>query len=388
MSITRQGSGKRKKTWRIVVDKGRDDSGKRQRHTETVEGNKKDAERRLREILTSLEQGLYVEPSKVSTGDYLQQWAETYAALRPSPRTSESYQSQLRLHVIPAIGHIPLLKLRAADLEHYYVQALKNGRKDGNGGLSARTVKYHHVIVSEALQHAVDNNVIARNPAKQAKPPKPQRVKIATLSREESLRFLDAASHSEYYSLFVLAFGSGARLGELMALIWRNVLFEQGIIVIDATLHREGSSWERRPTKNDRVRHVDLPAPVVGFMQRYKQTTESQLTAIGAALAPDDFVFTTSTGKPLNRHNVTRALGRVLEMAALQHIRFHDLRHSHASLLLENGESHKTIQERLGHASAAFTLDVYGHLGKTTQQDAAHRFGLLYGNTLQSGDEK
>lgn len=386
-SIEQRGTGQRKKTWRITVDVGRDSEGKRKRHIETVEGNKRDAERRLREIITSLDQGLYVAPSKTTTGEYLMQWAETYAALRPSPRTAESYRAQLSGHIIPAIGHIALLSLQPEDLERYYVQALKQGRKDGKGGLSARTVLYHHRIISEALQHAVIKNKLARNPAKLAQPPKPNRVKITTLTRDDALRFLEAARQSEYFPLFAVALGSGARLGELLALTWRNVDLEQGIIVIDATLYREGATWARKPTKSDRVRHVDLPPQVVGFLGEYRRDTAAVLGQIGAELTPDDFVFTSSTGKPLNRHNVTRALGRVLGIAGLSHIRFHDLRHTHASLLLQNGESPKTVQERLGHASAAFTLDVYGHIQPGMQKEAARRFGAVYGNALREANQ-
>jgi len=386
-SIEEQGTGKRKKSWRITVDLGRDENGTRRRHRETFVGTKKDAERRMREILTEVETGRYVPPSRMTTGQYLEQWSENYAVLHTSPRTADSYQSELRRHIIPALGTVPLIELRPHHIEQYYVDALKHGRKDGSGGLSARTVLFHHRIISEALEHAVKKGELARNSAKVVDPPKPKRAKVSTLTRDDSIRFLEAAQVSQYFHLFALALGTGARLGELLALIWRNVDLERGAITVEATLYREGSEWYRKQPKSGRSRYVPLPPSFVPYMQDYRKTIEGEHASVGAFVSPDDFVFHTAQGKPLDRHSVSRGFQRVLNRAKLPHIRFHDLRHTHASLMLQDGRSPKVVQERLGHTSAAFTLDTYGHVMPGIQEDAAARFGALFEDALPEGDE-
>lgn len=386
-SIEPQGTGQRKKSYRITVDLGRDDTGKRRRHRETFEGTKKDAERRLREILTQVETGLYVPPSRMTTGQYLRQWSETYAALHTSPRTAASYQAELDRHIIPGIGQVPLTELRPHHLEQYYVQAVKSGRKDGTGGLAPRTVLFHHRIISEALEHAVRQGELVRNCAKLVDPPKPKRVKVQTLTKDDAIRFLEAARDSQYFYLFAVALGTGARLGELLALTWHNVDMERGCVTIDATLYREGQDCYRKQPKSGRTRNVPLPPAFMPYLQDYRTTIENELAQLGVPLAPDGYVFHTAEGKPLDRHSVSRGLSRVLTIAGLPHIRFHDLRHTHASLMLQDGRNPKVVQERLGHASAAFTLDTYGHVMPGIQEDAAARFGALFGNALPGGPE-
>ncbi|MBN1458902.1 MAG: tyrosine-type recombinase/integrase [Armatimonadetes bacterium] len=379
---------KRKTSWRLTIDLGRDENGRRRRHRETVEGTKKDAERRLREIITSLEQGLYVAPSRMTTGQYLRQWAENYAALHTSPRTAASYQAELERHIIPGIGQVPLSELRPHHIQSYYVQAVKSGRTDGTGGLSPRTVLYHHRIISEALEHAVRQGNLVRNCAKLVDPPSVQRTKFQTLTRGDAIGFLEAARGSQYFYLFALALGSGARLGELLALTWRNVDMERGCITIDATLYREGQEYYRKPPKSGRSRNVPLPPAFMPYLRDYKTTIENEQASLGLSVSLDDFAFATAQGKPLDRHSVSRGLSRVLTIAGLPHMRFHDLRHTHASLMLQDGRSPKVVQERLGHASAGFTLDTYGHVMPGIQEDAAARFGAMFGNALPEGPEK
>ena len=386
-SIEPQGTGERKKSYRLTVDLGRDETGKRRRHRETFVGSKKDAERRMREILTEVETGMYLPPSHMTTGQYLERWSENYAALHTSPRTASSYQAELRRHIIPGIGDIPLTELRPHHIEQYYVQAVKSGRKDGTGGLAPKTVLYHHRIISEALEHAVRQGELVRNCAKLVDPPRPKRAKVNTLTRDDSIRFLEAARESQYFYLFAIALGTGARLGELLALIWRNVDMERGNITIDATLYREGSEWYRKQPKSGRSRNVPLPPSFMPYLRDYRTTIESERASIGLALSQDDFVFHTAQGKPLDRHSVSRGFARVLNLSGLPHIRFHDLRHTHASLMLQDGNSAKVVSERLGHASAAFTLDTYGHVMPGIQEDAAARFGALFGNALPEGKE-
>lgn len=370
-----------KRSWRITVDLGTDAQGKRLRHRETVHGFKRDAERRLREVIRSVEVTHdYVPPSSTTVGQYLEQWVCNYALTHTAPRTAESYRAELRRHIIPALGTIPLTRLSPQDLETYYAAALTTGRKDGRGGLSARTVLYHHRILSEALEHAVRTNQMARNPAKLADPPHPRRPEVSTLAAEDVPKFLDAASESAHFPLYVTALYTGMRMGELLGLRWRNVDLEGGRIIVVEALQRDGARWSLAEPKSARGRRqVVLPRRLVDCLSEHKAGLEAERAALRTTLGTDDFVFCTVNGAPLDRHTVSRGFSRILEKAELPHIRFHDLRHTHASLLLRAGTNPKVVSERLGHATVAFTLDTYSHVMPTLQEEAAARFDKLLG---------
>lgn len=372
------------KAWRITVDLGTDVTGKRLRHRETIHGFKRDAEKRLREVIRSIEvTGEYVAPSRTTVGEYLTQWATNYAITNTAPRTAESYRAELRRHIIPALGTIPLIQLRPQDIETYYSDALTSGRKDGAGGLAPRTVLYHHRILSEALDHAVRTNVLPRNPAKVASPPRPRRPEVATLAAEDVPRFLAAATESAHFALYMTALYTGARLSELLGLRWRNVDLDQGRIMVVDVLSRNGKKWRLTEPKSARSRRqIVLPQTLVACLSRHKADLEEERRQLGTELSPDGFVFCTVNGDPLDRHTVSRGCTRVLEKAGLAHIRFHDLRHTHASLLLRAGTNPKVVSERLGHSTVAFTLDTYSHVVPTLQEEAAARFDRLLGGGL------
>lgn len=377
-SIEPRGEG----SWRITVEVGPAENGKRTRHRETVKGNKRDAERRLREILSAAETGVYVAPSRKTTGQFLEEWVSSYAVLHTSPRTAQSYEAEFRRHVVPALGKVPLADLRPHHIQAYYVEALKCGRKDGTGGLSPRTVAYHHRILSEALEQAVRQNLLVRNPAKMVDPPRPKRADIGMLASEDTRRFLHAAAESEYFGLLVAALYTGARLGELLALQWRNVDLDKGTMTITHTLYRTGSEWHLKEPKSARSRRqIVMPTSLTNHLVEHKKTVEAERATMGGKLTAEDFVFGQWSGKPRDERSVNRGFARVLRNAGLQHIRFHDLRHTHASLLLKAGVHPKVVSERLGHGSVSFTLDVYSHVMPGLQESAAAKLEALIGGT-------
>ena len=378
-SIEARGTG----SWRITVEVGAPaEDGKRTRHRETVKGNKRDAERRLREILSAAETGVYVAPSRITTGQFLEEWVSTYALLHTSPRTAQSYAAEFRRHVVPALGKIPLADLRPHHIQAYYVEELRTGRSDGTGGLSPRSVAYHHRILSEALEHAVRQNLLVRNPAKVVDPPRPKRAEVGMLAAEDTRRFLQSAAESEYFPLLLAALYTGARLGELLALQWRNVDLGNGTMTITHTLYRTGSEWHLREPKSAKSRRqIAMPASLTVHLAEHKKTMEAERATTGSELTAEDFVFAQWNGNPRDERSVNRGFARVLAKAGLPHIRFHDLRHTHASLLLKAGVNPKVVSERLGHASVSFTLDVYSHVMPGLQESAAAKLEALIGGT-------
>ena len=370
----RSGKGK-ESSWRITVSLGNDKDGKYARHRETVKGTKGDAKRRMREIESEVDKATYVPPSKVSVGEYLQRWIEAYAVLHTSKRTAESYQDELHRHVIPALGSIELTSLRPHHIEEYYVKALTSGRMDGNGGLSPRTVLYHHRILSEALEHAVRQGALSKNPAKLVRPPRPEQAERSVLRRPEIRRFLEAAVTSEYYELFVVAIHTGARIGELLALQWKYVDLSACIINVEYTLERSKDGWQLKPPKSRRGRRpISLQPLVVTTLRNHRINQERIRKELGLTLTDTDFVFGQVRGNPRDRHAVGRGLARVLKNAGLQHVSFHELRHTHATHLLQSGTNVLLVTKRLGHATPGFTLQNYGHVMPGAEEDAVLRY--------------
>jgi len=228
-----------KGSWEITIDIGRDpQTGRRLRHFESAKGTKKDAQRRLYELLYSLEQGAYVKPKRITLAEWLERWLSSYVLTNCSPRTVDSYRSEVHAHIIPSLGAIPLTQLRLEHIQSYYAHALAQGRMVGQGGLSARTVLYHHRILSEALSHAVKASLLIRNVADIADPPRPKRKNMATLSASDIPVFLQATRETPYYVLFCTALFTGMRLGELFGLRWSDMDLDMASIAVAQALYK------------------------------------------------------------------------------------------------------------------------------------------------------
>jgi len=365
-----------KGSWTIWVDLGRDpETGKRKQQTLTVRGAKREAERELRELLHSLEVGNYIKPSRTTLGQWLEQWCQSYVAMHCSVRTAESYQSEVRRHLIPALGAIPLSQLHPQHLQNYYSQALTNGRADGRGGLSRRTVQYHHRILSEALSHAVKMGLLGRNVAEAVDPPRVERTSWETLAPEDVSKFLEAAERTPYYELFNTALYTGMRLGELLGLRWCDVdLDTASLSVVQALYKRSGVCKMIEPKSSHSRRRIALSPSLALLLRQYKVDQQALRIYLGEPLADSALVFSHPDGKPLDPGVVSHTFAKVLKKAGLPHIRFHDLRHTHATLLLKAGVHAKIVSERLGHANISITLDTYSHVLPGLQERAAEQF--------------
>jgi len=367
-----------KDSWTIVIDMGRDlATGKRCQKWHTVKGTKRDAQRALREILTSLDRGIYVEPTNITLGEWLGKWLNNYVSLHTTPRTQESYRYITTRHLIPALGTIPLARLAPQHLQDYYAKELSQGRCDGTGGLSARSVLYHHRILSEALSHAMRMGLIARNVATVVDPPKPRRITMNTLSQADISKFLEAAKDDPtFYVLFCTLLYTGLRRGELLALRWRNCDLDLSELHVVETAYKlsNGDYIIKEPKTIHSRRRVSLPPSLSLLLRQYRADQEVFSKALGRQITDDDFVFSKYDGSPLNPNHVTRTFGRIISESGLPHLRLHDLRHTHATLMLKAGIHPKIVSERLGHANINITLDTYSHVLPGLQEAAAQRF--------------
>ena len=370
-----------KGSWTIVYDLPMDDvTGKRRQKSQRVKGTKRDAERSLREVLLSLEQGSYVKPNKITLGELLRQWLREYASMNTTDRTQESYTSIVERHLVPALGKISLINLQAQNIQDYYANKLSEGRADGKGGLSARSVVYHHRILSKALDYAVKMGLVVRNVAKVVKPPRVARVTMQTLSQEEVSRFLDVARETDYYVYFATLLYTGLRRGELLALRWRNLDLGSGKLSVVETAYKLGNGEYRikEPKTSQSRRTVILPSSLIELFKVYRFDQELLRIQLGISLNADDFVFIRPDGSPINPSAVTLAFRRIIKRAGLRDIRIHDLRHTHATLMLKAGIHPKVVSERLGHANIGITLDIYSHVLPGLQEAAAEKFDRIF----------
>lgn len=370
-----------KGSWTIVYDLGVDSlTGKRRQRSQSVKGTKRDADRTMREVLISLERGSYIKPNKITLGELLRQWLRDYASMNTTDRTQESYTEIIERHLILGLGRIWLTDLQAQQIQSYYASKLSSGRVDGKGGLSARSVVYHHRILSKALDYAVKMGLVVRNVAKVVEPPRVARVTMNTLSLEEVTTFLDAARETDYYVYFSTLIYTGLRRGELLALRWRNLDLVTGTLTVVETAYKlgDGRYIIKEPKTSHSRRNVLLPKSLVELFKVYRADQELLRIQLGVSLNADDFVFIRHDGSPVNPSAVSLALTRIIKKAGLKDIRIHDLRHTHATLMLMAGVHPKVVSERLGHASIGITLDIYSHVLPGLQEAAAEKFDRIF----------
>ena len=377
-----------KGSWTIVYDLPVDTvTGRRRQKSETVKGTKRDAERILREVLLSIEKGTYVKPNKIKLGDWLDQWCESFVVMNTTRRTYVSYRSIIDRHLKQGLGSIALARLEAQQIQAYYTEKLARGRFDGKGGLSNRSVLYHHRILSKALDQAVKMGLVVRNVAKLIAPPRVARVKINVLDADEALRFLDIASKTMYYPLFAVLIYTGLRRGEAIALRWKNIdLIRLELHVVESAHRIRKEFIIKEPKSLHGKRAVSLSPSLAALLLEYREDQELMRKQMGNPLTEEDFVFSWPDGRPLDPDVVTKAFQRIAGQAGLKNIRLHDLRHTHATLMLKAGVHPKIVSERLGHANIGITLDTYSHVLPGLQEAAAERFDRIFeeGNNEKS----
>ena len=368
--IKRKGSN----NYTIVLQLGLDPStGRRKQQWITAGPSKREAEKQMAELIHQMDTGVFIKPNKNAFSKYLEEWLKDYVWPNLSPRTAEGYESIVRCHLIPALGSIPLVQLKPEHLQRYYSEKLSTGRHDGNGGLSRTTVSHHHTCLHRALKMALRWGRISRNPADAVIPPRPQRSEMHTMTEDEINIFLEAAKKTPYYVLFYLALFTGMRRSELLALRWCDVDLLLCQAHITRSLHylKTGEIVFRAPKTTRARRMVSLPPSSACLLQEHKDKREAQL---GMTLKEDDLIFSDRESKPLLPDTISHAWAKLVKRAGLEHIRLHDARHTHASLLLKQSVHPKIVQERLGHATISTTLDLYSHVSPGLQEAAAIGF--------------
>jgi len=369
-------------SWEVRYNLGTDPAtGKRRVATITVRGKRRDAEKELRRLLRTLDTGEHVDPTRITVREWLVAWL---GAVRGeiSPKSHERYSEIVENFLVPALGNLPVVKLAPSHIQQAYNAWVKGGRRDGkDGGLSASTRRYIHTILKSALGRAVEQQVLVRNPADAFKRrlPKIERKEIVTLTAEESRHLLESLKDTRTYWPVMLALATGMRRGEILALRWKNVDLDRGVLRVVQSLEQTKNELRFKDTKTSRSRAITLPTFAIEELRRLKRDQAQELLALGVRQTGETLACCRADGEALQPRSVTHLFtllrGRVKDVPP---VRFHDLRHSHATQLLAGGVHPKIAQERLGHSTITTTMDLYSHVTDNMQADAAQRLDAAF----------
>ncbi|MHB1418883.1 MAG: tyrosine-type recombinase/integrase [Bacillota bacterium] len=427
--------------FRIVVEAGiNPETGNRKRIVRQIQGKKEDADNLLTQILTELNQGTYIEPSKITFGEWLDRWLYDYKKASLRQTTWESYEIMIRCHIKPALGMLPIQTLQSAQLQSFYNSKLKTH--------STKTVSYIHMVIKQALNKArqLKPPIINFNAAEGTDPPRIKRTEVTPLSEEQVVKFLNAAKEDRLYMAYLLLISTGLRRGELLGLRWDNIDQAKSTLTVIQSLTRtnEGSFFTETKTKAGR-RTVPIPSSTLKEL-KYHKVGQAEQKLAAASYNDNNLVFCENDGSPLepdffskhfhvllrkalipqtrekliklrkdnkmNKEAVAKVLGitrktygnieagtknptKELEdrIATLFGVnvkdifteqnnqnRLHDLRHTYATMLLKAGEHPKVVQELLGHSQISMTLDTYSHLVPGLKEAAVAKLDAMFLN--------
>ncbi|MGM0561046.1 MAG: site-specific integrase [Pseudomonadota bacterium] len=378
-TITRRG----KSSWRLKYELPRDPvTGKRRSAYVTVKGKRADAERELRRRLYALDKGVHVDPSKLTLGEYMQDWLRDVAPKTVAPKALERYRGLHRNQIEPHLGTAVLQKLRPADIDSW-IQEL------GKTELSIRSIRAAHGVLNAALEHAAAVELVERNVARIIKPPKAPKAKIVTLTSDDTADTLHKLEdHPSLYPIVALALGTGARRGEIAGLRWDDLNLDANAartVRIERAIEETKEGLRvKTPKTAAGVRTVSLPDFCVEALREHRRKCLEVRMALGLGQLPaGGWVFGDHEGNMCRPYSITDRWRDAVKHRGLPNVTFHSLRHTHASALIAAGLDVVSISRRLGHASPALTLSVYSHLFVNDDQNAADAIQAALG--CQSG---
>ncbi len=363
-----------RRSWAIVLDTGRDASGKRRQRWHTVQGTRRDAERELARLVHSINTGEYVEPNKLTVAEYLARWLADYAKPNTSTRTYERYAEIVRANINPVLGHHKLTALQPLHIQDFYSYALTSGRRRGTGGLSAQTVLHIHRLLHGALRQAVRWQLLVRNPVEAVEPPRAKRHEMRVLTEVETAQFVNAAEGALVYVPVLLGVTTGMRRGEIVALTWANVDLKADTLTVTRSIEQSKTGIAVKTTKTKKGRRtIPLPSLAVTALRKHKAEQGREKLRLGPAYQDEGLVCAGPDGTVWKPDSLSAAFQRFVRNHKLTRIRFHDLRHTHATQLLLQGVHPKVVAERLGHSTIVVTLDTYSHVVPGLQEEAARQ---------------
>lgn len=361
-------------SWYFVAELGTDPlTGKRKRKKQRGFKTKRDAEKALALIEADVYKGTYFEPSSIAYKEHLLDW---YKSKKNSIniQTAGTYDSIIHHRILPSLGHESLSSLTPIHLQNYVNEL-------NDEGLASATIKKIYNIIKSSLDYAVNMELLPSNPIKKIQLPKDKKTEMTVWEVAEMKIFLKVAKKDRFYIAFHLAITTGMRRGEILGLRWKDIDFHKGVLYVRQTLSKDGKQFIAGAKTASSVRSITLPNETLLTLQTHKVGISKERLKYGPDYMDHDLVVCTTKGTPVNPNNLKRTYNTLIKEAGVTKIRFHDLRHSHATMLLEQGVHAKVISERLGHSNIKTTLDIYSHVLPNMQEEAANQIDALFANS-------
>lgn len=370
--------------WVAIVDYGYRE-GKRQR--KSIYGTtRKEVSDEMKRTLRAQQLGMPPELGRLTVGEWLTRWLETQKPPATKPKTYAAYEYHTRIHLMPAFGHIPLVKLQPQDVREFM-------QRRADAGLAAKTVRHFRATLRATLNVAVNDGLTARNVAALAKPPKLDERPLQVFTEAEAAQFLALVKGHRLEALFTVALALGLRQGEILGLRWQDVDLDAGTLEVNHTLQRVKKPGEKNgkgklqliaPKTERSCRRIRLPAAAISALTAHRIRQQQERNAAGPRWRNTGMVFATHIATMLDQRNLARTFYAIMntpdpepdlkkKRKLLPSLRFHDLRHSAATLLLLQGVHPRSIMELLGHSSISLTMDTYGHVLDEMKRETARQ---------------
>lgn len=382
-------NGKKLDVWECLINNGRDPGTGKPKRIPVYGKTQEECRQKVIETLSGIQNQTYVEPHKTTLEQWLDTWLTEYKKGNIRPTTYSSYEYIIRVHIKPKLGKALIRELKPEQVQKFY-----NERKAS--GLSARTVRYIHVVLHEALEQAMRNNLVVRNVSEATTLPKQEKREMRVLSQNEQDKFLNALDNDKLGIIFKLDLATGLRRGELLGLRWKDIDFKEGSLRVNQALYRAKVNFDKdskekktevifqKPKTKKGERSIPLFSSIVSDLKAHKVTETAKLKELEwddlkiKQHFKEGLVFTNELGGFIEPRNLTRKFYSLIRAAKIPNANLHSLRHSYATRLLEMGVSPKVVQEILGHSTITLTLDTYSHVMPELKRDAADKLSSLF----------
>lgn len=392
-------NGKKLDCWEAMITLGRDPATGKVKRLPVYGKTQQECRDKLIETLQSIKNQTFVEPHKITVEDWFDTWLKEYKKDNIRPSTYASYENIVRVHIKPHLGKAYLRELRPEQVQKFY-----NERKFA--GLSSRTIRNIHVIIHEALDQALKNNLVVRNVSEATTLPKQEKKEMRVLTPEEQSRFLSVLSKDKAGIIFKLDLATGLRRGELLALKWKDLDLKEGILRVNGSLSRTKVNFDSKtagkktaiiiqePKTKKGKRTIPLFGSIVADLKEHKAAEKEKLISLGwddikiKQHFKDGFVFTNELGGHIEPRNLTRKFYSLVKAAGIPKTNLHALRHSLATRLLEMSISPKVVQEILGHSTITLTLDTYSHVMPELKKEAVDKLSSIFNTNTSESTQK